>query len=417
MLTAPLDLVLEAAAAGRRASIGPDGGTIAVTNARGTTFTFTVPAGALSDTVDIAVTPTASVGRGGDAQGVVFQPTGLSFVVPATLAIAPRTPVPVPQQLLFEFSDDGTELLAAEPALDTAEMVILVGHFSGYGFADLADKARDAYVGWKTDRAEARLENEITTIVTDERQREFAGEAEAPAAVDAAVAATFERYEKEVVLPRLQNAGTSCASALKAMATTANYLRRRQLGGGTATTVGGGAGQLSVGGVSYTMAQILAIADAPCEKEAIERCKAAKDPGILVKHWADRDRRRSMVGVAAGSESSTDRLHKAEAICDPQAYRITGELEDWQVDQTVCNIMEPFTMSSEIGTMKLSGGLSGSYSFGGVFASAYTGTHTVTFPDGPRKPGTMVGGGRGTIASSGGSGTERYVLVPVGPAC
>lgn len=109
---------------------------------------------------------------------------------------------------------------------------------------------------------------------------------------------------------------------------------------------------------------------------------------------------------------------KAEMICDPQAYNCHRWLEDWQVNQVVCDITQPFKLSAPgIGSMSLSGGLSGTYSFGGVFASAYTGTYTISFPAGPRKPGTMVGQGGGFIAGQGGSGSEKYVLTPVGPAC
>jgi hypothetical protein len=96
----------------------------------------------------------------------------------------------------------------------------------------------------------------------------------------------------------------------------------------------------------------------------------------------------------------------------PAAYIVKGGLEDWQVNQTVCDVMKPFELSTGIGTMKLSGGLTGTYTFAGVFNAQYTGTYTITLPDGPGKPGTMVGGGGGSIAGRAGSGTERYTLTP-----
>ena len=79
--------------------------------------------------------------------------------------------------------------------------------------------------------------------------------------------------------------------------------------------------------------------------------------------------------------------------------------------------MKPFALSSSIGTMKFSGGLSGTYSFGGIFETQYTGTYTISFPNGPRKPGTMTGTGSGTTMGYAGKGTERYTLTPLGPEC
>ena len=94
------------------------------------------------------------------------------------------------------------------------------------------------------------------------------------------------------------------------------------------------------------------------------------------------------------------------------AYLIVGGLEDWQVSQVVCDVMQPFTLSTGIGTMQLSGGLSGTYEFNGVFASHYTGTYQITLPPGPGLPGSMIGAGGGSIAGQAGSGTENYVLTP-----
>ena len=93
--------------------------------------------------------------------------------------------------------------------------------------------------------------------------------------------------------------------------------------------------------------------------------------------------------------------------------RIVGGLQEWQVDQVVCDIMQPFTLTGAIGSMVLSGGLAGTYVFDGMFESHYEGTYQVTLPDGPSKPGTMVGGCSGTVAGQAGPGSETYALTPV----
>lgn len=95
------------------------------------------------------------------------------------------------------------------------------------------------------------------------------------------------------------------------------------------------------------------------------------------------------------------------------SYLIVGGLEDFQVSQKVCDIMKPFELTSSIGTMKLSGGLSGTYTFEGLFNARYQGTYTIALPQGPGFPGTMSGTGSGSIAGQAGSGTETYTLTPV----
>jgi len=401
--TAPLSLALEAKAV--TAKIGPEGGSIQITSAAGTRYVLQVPAAALLETVEITATPVASFGKKDSTrQGVVFKPSGLQFLAPATLTVTPSKPIPPPRQLVFTFNDDGSELWAAEPKLSTGDIAIVVQHFSGFGFADLGDKAREAYVHWKTSRAETRIQNEVGEALAAERLRQLLGDESGSGAAVRALTEGLDQYEKDVVNPRIAAAGTSCAAAKEAAATALGLARQRELLGmkGKDTTV--------------PLTQVLQLPLGPCEKEAIRACKAAKDPAILVQYWLGADRTMTLVGGAL-PYATTGMLERAQAICDPQAYQVVGGLQDWKVNQKVCNVQEPFVLSTGAGTMKLSGGMSGTYSFGGVFASQYTGTYTITFPNGPRKPGKMVGTGSGSIAGQKGSGTENYTLTPLGPAC
>ena len=100
------------------------------------------------------------------------------------------------------------------------------------------------------------------------------------------------------------------------------------------------------------------------------------------------------------------------------SYRIVGGLDDWQTDTAVCDIMKPFTLTGAGFTMQFSGGLSGTYSYTGPFNANGTGTYTISLPDGVGKPGTMTGGGAGTITGDKvytGKGTEHYTLTPIPP--
>ncbi|MGH9133471.1 MAG: hypothetical protein ACRDZZ_06010 [Ilumatobacteraceae bacterium] len=97
----------------------------------------------------------------------------------------------------------------------------------------------------------------------------------------------------------------------------------------------------------------------------------------------------------------------------PAAYQIVGGLEDWQVNQVVCDVMQPFTLEAPgAGTAQFSGGLTGTYSASGVFNLHYEGTYQISLENGLGSPGTMIGTSAGSIAGEAGSGSEHYVLTP-----
>lgn len=122
-------------------------------------------------------------------------------------------------------------------------------------------------------------------------------------------------------------------------------------------------------------------------------------------------------GTVALESRSKRGVGKAEIVFETgsAAFLIVGGLDDWQVSQVVCDVMVPFQLSSSIGTMELSGGLSGTYVFNGIFEAHYEGTYQITLPPGPGLSGSMIGFGSGTVLGNPGSGTENYVLTPAEP--
>ncbi len=107
-LSGPLSIQLDTATATQ--SVGPDGGTVAVTSSTGTAFSLVIPEGALLWPVDITATPVAAFGNlGFDAHGVVFGPSGLALLSAAKLTITPTNPVPLERQLMFAFDDTGAQ--------------------------------------------------------------------------------------------------------------------------------------------------------------------------------------------------------------------------------------------------------------------------------------------------------------------
>lgn len=121
-------------------------------------------------------------------------------------------------------------------------------------------------------------------------------------------------------------------------------------------------------------------------------------------------------GTVAYESRSRRGVGKAEltfSTTKPAAYQVVGGLEDWQVDQVVCDVTKPFTLTSPgIGTAEFSGGLTGTYSATGIFDFSYAGTYQITLSEGLGSPGSMIATSSGTIAEQAGAGSENYVLTP-----
>jgi hypothetical protein len=99
------------------------------------------------------------------------------------------------------------------------------------------------------------------------------------------------------------------------------------------------------------------------------------------------------------------------------SFQIVGGLDDFQVNEAVCDVMKPFQMSGGGFTASFTGGLTGTYSYTGPYDATGGGTYTISLPNGPLQPGTMVGEGSGSVTTPLGvfsnSGTENYVLTPI----
>jgi hypothetical protein len=60
-----------------------------------------------------------------------------------------------------------------------------------------------------------------------------------------------------------------------------------------------------------------------------------------------------------------------------------GGLQDFQVNQDVCDINAPFSLDGKVGVAKFSGGLTAIYVADGMFRAHYTGTYVITLTNGP----------------------------------
>ena len=209
-------------------TIGLAGGTITATGADGTVFTLAVPADSLRQLTRITMTPVTRLeglpfGNGSDVT-VDLQPSGLVFDVPATLTIAPATAIPPGERILYGYSDD--LLSFAEPVMDADGIAIAVSHFSGYGAArglmGDVEAARKCIGG----SAEERITSEMRAIMQAARQAELRGESTNLASL---LDPYFDQLQREVVIPRIEAAGQSCAAGRAAIQTVGSYAHQRVL--------------------------------------------------------------------------------------------------------------------------------------------------------------------------------------------
>lgn len=128
-------------------TVGPLGGSIQVTDARGAKFLLAFPAQALDGLTEVTVTPVAAIAglpfSGGLKAGVRIEPEGLIPAASVLLTITPAAPVAPAQQLTFAFRGLAGELYLTPPRANQTAIVIPVHRLGGYGLgagstADLA---------------------------------------------------------------------------------------------------------------------------------------------------------------------------------------------------------------------------------------------------------------------------------------
>jgi hypothetical protein len=399
VLTGPIGITLSADA--KTVTIGPAGGQLDVVDPAGTQFVLDVPPGALSTDVDITATPVAGFDNlGFDGRGVVFGPDGLYFDSDVTLRVTSATPIPVATQFMFTFGDDGSPRGAALARRDTADIEIILQHFSGYGVGDVDGPQQTAYLARDADSAQAAAESALAEGLNAERQSQLDGNPEQD--VSAVVDAWKQTMLDQVVKPVVAAAGSSCAASDRAVATVNAFSRRLQLLGGTDET-------------GLSAATLFAQGRPMCEREAIEQCKAAKDPSVLVGYWLLSNRRSELLGSPDPYPSIDE--ENAKQICDPKSYSVVGGADDFVGSGTICDLSEPFVISGSGVTVNFvpSSATAGSYTYGGSiggFGVSGEGSYTVTLTDGG---GTINAGGPGQAGGNSGGGTEVYTLTPIDP--
>ena len=139
VVRAPATVTVDPSHAGT-ALVPRTGGTVTATDADGTTYTLTVPSGALAQPTTITLTPVTSLfGAPGGLQytmAVRAAPEGLAFAIPATLSIVPPAGGPTVGWLGISTTGAGGGL-GVLPAVRSQGTIVVAGiaHFSVLGVA------------------------------------------------------------------------------------------------------------------------------------------------------------------------------------------------------------------------------------------------------------------------------------------
>lgn len=134
--------------AGRAASapIGRGGGTVTATGADGTTYTLTLPAGALLDPATITVTPVASIANlpagATAARAVQIEPAGRRLLKPATLTIGGTAPPPAKTLTGFGFQPGGAQFHLVPASLEGQSATLRIFELQGHGIAAAPQTSR-----------------------------------------------------------------------------------------------------------------------------------------------------------------------------------------------------------------------------------------------------------------------------------
>jgi hypothetical protein len=341
------------------------GGVMSLTAGDGSVFTLEVPAKALETDTVITMTAVKSITgaplSSAAVAAVQLEPSGLFFNEFVTLTVTPAQAIPIENQIIFGYEGSGQDYHLAIVDPKSREIKIKLLEFSGAGVGSGGDIEWAANLQNQASSASARLWQKFGEYSQKERMGLILGEI--PDDIDTgwwkALEDTLNQFEDQVVLKESVAAELDCQHAKKALEDLIRLERMRQL--------------------------------------FLSNANDASDNLIKTKDF----------------QAKFDKLVKIGENCKA-AYRIVGGLDDWQTDTTVCDIMQPFALTSPILTLNFSGGLSGTYSYsGGPFGAAGNGSYTISLPDGIGKPGTMTGGGEGVAGGATGSGTEFYTLTPL----
>jgi hypothetical protein len=338
--------------------ISPAGGTVSLTSADGSKFLLDVPANALDAEIEITMTAVKTMDGapldGNKPTAVQLEPSGQFFKEMLTLTIIPAKEIPIENRIVFGYEDDGKDYHLAPVDPNSKEIKVKLMGFSGAGAGSGSDAAWAAHLRIEANDAKTRLVQKFGEATQAEQKA--MSEGAVGRSTKEVLGPLLSDFKDQVVLKGIAAAELDCRYAQKAMEDLIVLERILQLAMGVDSATG-----------------------------------------------------------SPGYKERAIRLLKIGEECKKAAFQIVGGLHDWQTNSKVCDIMQPFELTGGGITMKLSGGLSGTYSYAGIHNAQGSGTYAISLPGGLDKPGTMTGTGDGSAGGASNSGTEKYTLTPIEP--
>ena len=210
------------------ATIGIEGGTVSGVDSAGTSYELVIPPGSLAAETAIVMTPADLDGVPFPTATVMFEPTGLEFIVPATLTIVPPVDIPIEDQFIYQLNDDATVFLATLPTTDDDTITMEVNHFSGYGAASTDDAGRAGLLLKGAAEAAAALESRVNEMTQRHHVAAVIG-TELDEDFRTLLEAADAEYVEKVITPRIEAASSSCAANILAVDTVLGLEHRRAL--------------------------------------------------------------------------------------------------------------------------------------------------------------------------------------------
>jgi hypothetical protein len=193
------------------ATVGAAGGTIIAVGADSSRFTLTIPPKALDGDSDITMTPVSAIDglplSGGLVAAVHFEPEGLRFNIPVELKIESPRDVPVDQQVGFGYLGGGNDL-HLYPLESGRGLAMRLLHFSGVGVALGTPADVQSLQEHPPTDPMAQLEQQIADLINAQRAASLSGDPGDPE-FGTNLAALFEKFYQEVVLPKIEAASAT----------------------------------------------------------------------------------------------------------------------------------------------------------------------------------------------------------------
>lgn len=290
-----------------QALISIQGGSLTASGADGTRYTLEIPSDALTREILIRMTPLASLSGlpfgSGEVMAVQIEPEGAFFNNFLTLTITPPQAIPPDQQILYGFQGSQNMLTLAAPVVNSAEIKILIQHFSGYGVTKglLADI--EPYRQRLGGDAESRLQSEAAYHLQRVRQQQLLGPGETGDDLQALFEDLFDRFDREVVQPRIAAAGESCAAGKLALQTVLSFERQKQLLG-MGSEEGMGSVQSLFENVGMT-----------CLNEEYELCAEDHIIHRMIPVWLGFERQAQLLGAGEGESPLSQEARRLTEQC------------------------------------------------------------------------------------------------------